>query len=103
MPPTSGWRWSRSWPMWPTLSATGRAGAPTRANLAPARSRISLRRHARLVDYTMGEGTNARAWMQLKVGGDGMLPKGSQVFPRIVGQPALIKPGSANLDQLLRT
>ncbi len=75
----------------------------TEAYLGTARSRISLRRHARLVDYTMGEGTNARAWIQLKVGSDGMLPKGSQVFPRIVGQPALIKPGSANLDALLRT
>ena len=32
----------------------------TEAYLGTARSRISLRRHARLVDYTVGEGCNAR-------------------------------------------
>ena len=36
----------------------------TEAYLATARRRISLRRHARLVDYLMHEGCNARAWVQ---------------------------------------
>ena len=35
----------------------------TEAYLATARKRISVRRHARLVDYNMHEGCNARAWL----------------------------------------
>ena len=37
----------------------------TEAYLGTARERISVRRHARLVDYAMHEGCNARAWMTL--------------------------------------
>jgi Baseplate J-like protein len=37
----------------------------TEAYLGTARSRISLRRHARLVDYTISEGCNARVFAQL--------------------------------------
>jgi hypothetical protein len=39
----------------------------TEAYLLTARSRISLRRHARLVDYFVSEGCNARVWMQVSV------------------------------------
>src|SRR5689334_1943617 len=35
----------------------------TEAYLGTARQRISVRRHARLVDYAMHEGCNARAWI----------------------------------------
>jgi hypothetical protein len=35
-----------------------------------ARQRISVRRHARLVDYQMSEGCNARAWVTIKTDGD---------------------------------
>ncbi len=35
----------------------------TEAYLETARQRISVRRHARLVDYLMHEGCNARAWL----------------------------------------
>lgn len=35
----------------------------TEAYLGTARQRISVRRHARLVDYMMHEGCNARAWL----------------------------------------
>src|SRR5215472_715824 len=35
----------------------------TEAYLGTARQRISVRRHARLVDYRMHEGNNARAWV----------------------------------------
>jgi hypothetical protein len=41
----------------------------TEAYLATARSRISLRRHALLVDYHVHDGANARAWVHLDVGG----------------------------------
>ncbi len=37
----------------------------TEAYIGTARSRISLRRHARLVDYQISEGSNARAWICL--------------------------------------
>ena len=37
----------------------------TEAYIGTARSRISLRRHARLVDYQVSEGANARAWVCL--------------------------------------
>jgi hypothetical protein len=39
----------------------------TEAYLGTARQRISVRRHARLVDYRMHEGSNARAWVTLQV------------------------------------
>ena len=40
--------------------------AATEAYMATARRRISVRRHARLVDYRLHEGCNARCWVQLK-------------------------------------
>jgi hypothetical protein len=39
----------------------------TEAYLGTARQRISVRRHARLVDYRLHEGCNARAWVQVAV------------------------------------
>ncbi|MCA8880778.1 MAG: putative baseplate assembly protein [Rhodobacteraceae bacterium] len=40
----------------------------TEAYLGTARRRVSVRRHARLVDYRMHEGANARTWVHLRVG-----------------------------------
>jgi hypothetical protein len=37
----------------------------TEAYLSTARERISIRRHARLVDYAMHDGCNARAWVTI--------------------------------------
>ena len=42
----------------------------TEAYLDTARLRISVRRHARLVDYQLHEGSNARAWVTIKPVGD---------------------------------
>jgi len=39
----------------------------TEAYIETARSRVSLRRHARLVDYHVHDGCNARAWVQLTI------------------------------------
>ena len=39
----------------------------TEAYLDTARQRISVRRHSRLVDYTLEEGCNARAWVCLEI------------------------------------
>ncbi|MDH3948715.1 MAG: putative baseplate assembly protein, partial [Gammaproteobacteria bacterium] len=42
----------------------------TEAYLDTARQRISVRRHARLVDYAMHEGCNARAWVCVETDSD---------------------------------
>jgi hypothetical protein len=42
----------------------------TEAYLATARKRVSVRRHARLLDYRMHEGANARVWISLSAGTD---------------------------------
>ncbi len=42
----------------------------TEAYLGTARERISVRRHARLVDYLMHDGCNARAWVTIKTDSD---------------------------------
>jgi hypothetical protein len=42
----------------------------TEAYLDTARQRISVRRHARLVDYRMHEGNNARAWVTVWTAGN---------------------------------
>ncbi len=49
----------------------------TEAYLGTARRRIALRRHARLVDYYMHDGCNARAWLHIQVspGVDGLMLK----------------------------
>lgn len=46
----------------------------TEAYLATARLRTSVRRHARLVDYRIGEGCNSRVWLALTLSND--LPLG---------------------------
>lgn len=40
-------------------------GVATEAYLGTARRRVSMRRHARLLDYPMHEGSNARTWVLL--------------------------------------
>lgn len=48
----------------------------TEAYLETARQRISVRRHARLVDYLLHEGCNARAWVCLETDTDvSLMPK----------------------------
>ncbi len=58
--------------------------AATEAYLATARLRPSLRRHARMVDYRLGEGRAARAWLCVEIDGapDGtIVPAGTRVIP----------------------
>ncbi|MBS0583132.1 MAG: putative baseplate assembly protein [Proteobacteria bacterium] len=52
----------------------------TEAYLDTARTRISVRRHARLVDYRLHEGCNARAWLTLGCTGEPSLVAGSYYF-----------------------
>jgi hypothetical protein len=46
----------------------------TEAYIGTARLRTSIRRHARLVDYRIDDGCNARVWISLQLNGD--LPQG---------------------------
>jgi Baseplate J-like protein len=68
----------------------------TEAYLGRARKRVSVRRHARLMDYFMSEGCNARAWIHLRVFADviGMgapaIPKGTKLTTRIPRQEIII-------------
>ena len=64
-----------------------------------ARSRVSVRRLARLVDYRMSEGVNARAYVQIRVSADvtplvpgapPVVPAGTAVTTRIAGQDATL-------------
>lgn len=84
----------------------------TEAYLGTARKRISIRRHARLVDYRMHDGTNSRVWVQIRVtadviaqpstgGNPGGLPIGTQLLTRLDGFASLIAPGSAEQDAAL--
>jgi hypothetical protein len=52
----------------------------TEAYLGTARERISVRRHARLVDYAMHEGCNSRAWMTISTSADITLAAGHFFF-----------------------
>jgi hypothetical protein len=65
----------------------------TEAYIGTARSRISLRRHARLVDYTIGEGCNARTWVYLEALTEGVaVPQGTPFYVRAPGLPPVIDP-----------
>jgi hypothetical protein len=52
----------------------------TEAYLQTAKHRISVRRHARLVDYLMHEGCNARAWLCIRTDSDLVDVPPSEVF-----------------------
>jgi hypothetical protein len=52
----------------------------TEAYLDTARQRISVRRHARLVDYRLHEGCNARAWVSIETDSDLDLAAGGFYF-----------------------
>jgi uncharacterized phage protein gp47/JayE len=67
----------------------------TEAYLGTARSRISLRRHARLVDYAVSDGANAMGFVQVAVSAAMTLPAGTPVLPLAAGTAAQLDP----LDQ----
>ncbi len=69
----------------------------TEAYLGTARKRISVRRHARLLDYFMHDGCNARAWVCLEVDegspADGsILPGGTPLLTRGSDNAAVVDP-----------
>jgi hypothetical protein len=71
----------------------------TEAYLATARLRTSVRRHVRLVDYDMHDGTNARVWVHIEVAPGGSIvgtaaapaiPAGTRFATTIPGAPTLL-------------
>ena len=71
------------------------------AYLATAHNRVSIRRHARLVDYVLHEGCNARAWVHVEVASDFTLPGGTALLTRTADRPVQLVPGSKDvLDAL---
>lgn len=74
----------------------------TEAYLATARRRVSLRRLARLVDYRIHEGSNARAWLQVTVDVDALsLPAGTKVYSRVLDGAARVVSGSPTESDIL--
>jgi len=72
------------------------------AYLGTARKRISVRRHARLLDYALHEGRNARVWVHVQADADAVLvKKGVQLFTRLSGQRKCIAPTSPAYAQAL--
>ncbi|HEV3468475.1 MAG TPA: putative baseplate assembly protein [Pyrinomonadaceae bacterium] len=56
----------------------------TEAYLDTARRRVSVRRHALLVDYFMHDGCNARAWVQVQTDSDDvLLRRGTPLLTRV--------------------
>ena len=62
----------------------------TEAYLGTARRRTSVRRHAKLLDYPMHDGGNARAWVTLQVS------PGAEAWP--LPGPTDQTPGTAPAD-----
>jgi hypothetical protein len=74
----------------------------TEAYLGTARRRASARRHARLVDYLMHDGSNARVWAQLQVNADDVvLPRGTQLLTRVGDQRPRLAEDSLELERAL--
>ena len=73
------------------------------AYLGTARQRISMRRHARLVDYLMHEGCNARAFVHFEIGGsDVTLEKGTQLLTYRPGLDTVVDPASNRVEDAIR-
>lgn len=75
----------------------------TEAYLDTARRRVSVRRHARLVDYFMHDGANARAWVQIEPAVDALVvPAGTQVLSKASALvPPVVVKGSRPYVQAL--
>jgi len=70
----------------------------TEAYLGTARRRVSVRRHARLVDYRMHDGCNARAWVQIQLPQDDLaspdpgivVGRGARLLTAVPGLPPVL-------------
>jgi hypothetical protein len=72
------------------------------STLATARRRASATRHARMVDYRVSHGANARAWVQIRVSGDTTIPAGAKLLTRVPDiASAIIDPDSLDYPRAL--
>ena len=72
------------------------------AYLGTARKRVSVRRHARLVDYRLHDGCNARSWVHLPVTRNGVaVVRGTPLLTRSVEAPAVLEPDTKPLADAL--
>lgn len=84
----------------------------TEAYLDTARSRVSVRRHARLVDYLMHDGRNARTWVHVQVDADNVSldrefmhdgsPFVTKFLSRLDDHGTVIEPGTEDYRKALR-
>jgi hypothetical protein len=75
----------------------------TESYIGTARSRISMRRHAKLVDYALDEGANARTWVYIEAGKDGdgvTIDRDMRFYPRVPGLPTAIDADSKQFARL---
>ncbi|MGO9991355.1 MAG: baseplate J/gp47 family protein [Steroidobacteraceae bacterium] len=77
----------------------------TEAYIGCARLRTSIRRHARLVDYWIDDGSNARAWIKLQLTGDlpQGVPSGTRCCTIFNGLPPPVLPRDAESYELAIT
>ncbi|HYE29038.1 MAG TPA: putative baseplate assembly protein [Allosphingosinicella sp.] len=70
----------------------------TEAYIGTARLRSSVRRHARLVDYAMHDGCNARAWVQVLVDGAPVVvtPDDTKFLTRVDDADLIVPPPAAD-------
>lgn len=69
----------------------------TEAYLATARKRVSVRRHARLLDYLMHDGCNSRAWVCFEVSDKIYLKKSTRLMTSCPGEIELDEDRLENL------
>lgn len=74
----------------------------TEAYLETARRRTSVRRHARLVDYFMHDGCNARTWVHLTIEGQAEVKAGTPVLTRIMDELAAIPAEPSRYERTLQ-
>lgn len=83
------------------------AGPGTESYLDTCRHRISAARHARLIDYTMGQGLAARSFVHFEggSGANGVIPAGTKVTSLVatplvgaVAPPDTVIPAAADFD-----
>lgn len=75
----------------------------TEAYLHTARHRTSVRRHARLVDYHMHDGCNARTWLHVAVDAATIVPEGTRVTTAVPGLLARVAPSDGRALTLMQT
>ena len=73
--------------------------AGTESYLTTARRRLSLRRHARLRDYAVDDGCNARTALVFAVDAVGVLPAGLQIVTLQPGQAEAVLPAAPALAE----